>query len=789
MSRRMLYDACVGDNAGVLAALEKGADINTRDDDGSTALIVAARNRNTELGLALLAYAPDLEIRGPQARTALSWALIEGNLPLAEALFQAGANPHAIGGYGLTTLHLAVGSRNREVIAAVLDRGVGIDIVDSTEDTPLTLAAACGMYDIVFLLADRGADINRRGNGGKTALMRFISDLERENRRRAEAAKAEPQFSEETGAGAAPALTNEQVLAGLLQRGADISLGDNRDMTPLMAAAEDGLESLCSLLLGYDADLHARDSQGRTAFDWAARGGQLNTMRLLLGRGAVVDSPDDFGVNALFREMRDANLKVVAFLLENGANPNTTDGRGDTALLAAVKAHNLDAVDILLSHGANIDMLNARGETALDHALENHIDEFAHALFLRGAHTTRTVADLLNLGEGGLNGLDEDGWTPLINAVRSADLARVQVLLDAGARVDRRSDYGVTPLMFAAKTSGDGILELLLANGADANARDKGGESVLHYAINGQRVDHVALLLAAGADAQAKDNNGVTPIKLARDYNMSDILALLLESVPEPEWQPEDPRSEDAEGGQGTGDDVHGKRKKDKKKKHKKDRGRAAWTGEQAGSVLHKEVPYSPHEMVLLDVTPAVVSCLVTGPEMLGHRWSHDEALEGEADATIVRHFGQNVLDEVYAAIYQLRFPVTLASAPGAVPGSPDPVVMDVTITMNIQESSPETGATDADSTGAEDADATRMLVRSLAGKTFVFTGTLVRFTRAEAEAKVARKGGKVGATVTKLTSYMVAGEKAGSKLARAAELGVPVITEEEFLAMVEACG
>ncbi len=72
------------------------------------------------------------------------------------------------------------------------------------------------------------------------------------------------------------------------------------------------------------------------------------------------------------------------------------------------------------------------------------------------------------------------------------------------------------------------------------------------------------------------------------------------------------------------------------------------------------------------------------------------------------------------------------------------------------------------------------------AGKTFVLTGTLPKRERAEAEALIKERGGKVSGSVSKVTSYVLAGEKAGSKLDKARQLGVPVIDEADFERMAE---
>ena len=71
------------------------------------------------------------------------------------------------------------------------------------------------------------------------------------------------------------------------------------------------------------------------------------------------------------------------------------------------------------------------------------------------------------------------------------------------------------------------------------------------------------------------------------------------------------------------------------------------------------------------------------------------------------------------------------------------------------------------------------------AGKTFVLTGALSKFTREEATEKIELFGGKAAGSVSKKTTYVVVGENAGSKERKARELGIPILSEDDFLAMI----
>ena len=68
-----------------------------------------------------------------------------------------------------------------------------------------------------------------------------------------------------------------------------------------------------------------------------------------------------------------------------------------------------------------------------------------------------------------------------------------------------------------------------------------------------------------------------------------------------------------------------------------------------------------------------------------------------------------------------------------------------------------------------------------IAGKSFVLTGTLSKYKRAEATKLIEERGGLVKGSVSKVTDYVIAGEDAGSKLTKAQQLGIKILSEDEF--------
>ena len=78
------------------------------------------------------------------------------------------------------------------------------------------------------------------------------------------------------------------------------------------------------------------------------------------------------------------------------------------------------------------------------------------------------------------------------------------------------------------------------------------------------------------------------------------------------------------------------------------------------------------------------------------------------------------------------------------------------------------------------------MIDNRFAGKIFVLTGVLSKFTREEATQRIELLGGKASGSVSKKTSFVIVGENAGSKERKARELGIPILSEDDFLEMIQ---
>jgi len=223
----LILAATIGDLHRVEKLLAKGADVNTKANNGGTALMWASQNGHLDVVQVLLAKGADVNAKANNGETALMPASQYGHLDVVLALLAKGADVNANSGNGWTALRLASQEGNLDVAKALLAKGADVNATDDNGLTALMDASRSGHLDVIKALIAKGADVNARGvNHGWTALMEasLSGHLDVVQVLLAEGASVNAKASNgATALGAASAKCHTDVVQALLAKGADKS--------------------------------------------------------------------------------------------------------------------------------------------------------------------------------------------------------------------------------------------------------------------------------------------------------------------------------------------------------------------------------------------------------------------------------------------------------------------------------------------------------------------------------------------------------------------------------------
>lgn len=447
--------------------------------------------------------------------------------------------------YGVHGLHLSAYFGLTDTVSALLATNTDVDVEDCLQTTPLMYAAQAGHAMIVYALLHSGADPGRICGRKRTALHRACLGQ------------------------------NLEIVKQLVSSPKDIAVNalDARfyDMTALMLAVDVDQEEMVKLLLmRQDIDVSkVRPSHMRNnAFLMAVVFGLCNIVDMLLSDGRVsIESQDSSRHSALTLACYEDLADMAALLLKHGASMDAKDIHGGPPLLRAVDSNGLECVRVLIEHGADVNFKDFHGRGILHGCAIN-----SRATILR--HLLQNVDGL------DPNIQDDNGNTPLHDAVACGSEPVARVLLDHGARTDIKANNGRTPLRAARDADRAGLFELLSAarvkesKSADADLHgpvrqntlndanyimpidaavqrlngkaldvyldDMGSkaddairddkQTLLHIAAEYGQTDNVRILLRRGANIQSKNKWGLTPLHSAALKGWYDTVTVLIEA-------------------------------------------------------------------------------------------------------------------------------------------------------------------------------------------------------------------------------------------------------------------
>ncbi len=277
---------------------------------------------------------------------------------------------------------------------------------------------------------------------------------------------------------------DEKLFAYMLKQGVNINGTSSDGQTPLSYAAAEGRLEYVKLLLEKGAKAIQSNSDRHTPLEAAAAENHLEVVKLLLDRGIYTDKQTEIR-KAFSLAAREGHFAIVQFLQPLG--PKLSAEEKVDFLINAIDEDQPELFEFWLKQGADINGINNNGTTPLSYAAGEDRAKFVKLLVARGAK---------------INHPQDDDRLPFLVAAREGQLNAVKTLLEAGATLETSSEDGTTALAMAAREGQSSVLDFLLEKGAKPNKTNNEGWTALHYSASEGQINVMKRLLAAGANIE-----------------------------------------------------------------------------------------------------------------------------------------------------------------------------------------------------------------------------------------------------------------------------------------------
>ena len=323
-----------GDEAKTRELLAHSYDVNCRDDDGMTPLLLAARLKHENILRLLLERGADPRARCHKGKTTLHWLTMNHRTHITETLvdllLQNRPPLENADGNGITPLMAACIFGDLLVAKRLIRHGADLRAASSYGSTALHCAAYNGRAPMISMLLDHGAELEVKDCNGQTPL---------------HSAASGPSDSSDT--------VGQLIRAGADKEATSVitRVGDSQ-FTPLHLAIKQSNKACVTYLLKSGANIEAPTTRKWRPLHFAANKGQF--VKTILDHGVNIEVPNNFGERPLHIAANEGQSQAIKALLDHGANIEArVSPEGIRPLHVAATYGQLEAVKLLLDHGAN----------------------------------------------------------------------------------------------------------------------------------------------------------------------------------------------------------------------------------------------------------------------------------------------------------------------------------------------------------------------------------------------------------------------------------------------------
>jgi ankyrin repeat protein len=511
--------------------IQAKAKVDARDEDGVTALMIAAAAGDLPMVRLLVAAGANPKLRDEEGESAIikareSPTVVEFLIPLSTKKdIAAVAKAARIVPDKTKDLVQAARLGDARQVKRLLAEGTPMNGTDDEGETALYAAVEGGHAEIVDILLDKGAKVDSKNRYGRTPLL--------------EAAHSGRMALAER----------------LLAAGADVNVRDKLEgKTPFLACIrrEEEHREMMRLLARHGADLNATDDYGRTAFSLAERylGRDSDDEEERRDKEALREVFVKLGLlhpdaNAFTNAAGTGDLAMVRSFIESGVPVDAVDEQERTALYMAVSRQHPDVVAELLKGKADVHKAIGRdeGEDVQWGGVARPCPHCATVFVSieRGRHCPRCRRQFDAHEVFGSNINDQpmfvswsNSFVPLMAAAKVGNVVIARMLIDAGAAVNHGKD-GVTPLMTACYYDHLEAAKLLIERGTDVRKEtktpDRVQEKISAAIIAGKRRNIAMIKLLWDAGAPAKDKKATLLVDAARHGDVRQIDDLLAQGA------------------------------------------------------------------------------------------------------------------------------------------------------------------------------------------------------------------------------------------------------------------